>query len=419
MSETNREDVDRLKGAGLSLKDWLLLPVIGLITILLMAASTELIARRMFAEVEKGQERCRVFRDPASGKNRLADCVYRERGLESPETEYRMNGSGFRSDVEFSPKAPGIYRIVIVGSSFGFGGGTEYAKTIAGLLPPEISARTGKKVEVYNESIPGQPGLPQNVDRRFKDALNLEPDLILWVITRWDIKEATEPMVEVEEAAGPGAMPSVSWSRFKRDFKAANYRNAALDLGSASRDQLVGVKGWLADSRSAFLLQHFMDESQSQYVKYSLSGPDDIVGYLKAQPSRAWQDRLKVFDGHAADIAAQAKGARVPLAVVLVPTRIESAMISMNEWPAGFDPYKLDEEVSSIIASHGAIYIDIAPQFRGIPNPEQLYLPVDGHPNTAGNAVISSLLSSDLTGGAVPSLNSMQPQVSAGQRRIP
>jgi hypothetical protein len=89
---------------------------------------------------------------------------------------------------------------------------------------------------------------------------------------------------------------------------------------------------------------------------------------------------------------------------VLLPNRAQAAMISMGEWPAGYDPYKLDAELRSIVTSHGGIYIDILPDFRAIPNPEQHYLPVDSHPDAGGHAIIAAMLAKELTGGAVPAL---------------
>jgi hypothetical protein len=79
-------------------------------------------------------------------------------------------------------------------------------------------------------------------------------------------------------------------------------------------------------------------------------------------------------------------------------------MISVGEWPADYDPYKLDEEVRAIIESHGGIYIDILPDFRAVPNPERHYFPVDGHPDAAGHAMIAGMLAKELTSGAVPAL---------------
>ena len=76
----------------------------------------------------------------------------------------------------------------------------------------------------------------------------------------------------------------------------------------------------------------------------------------------------------------------------------------MGEWPAGFNPYKLDDELRAIITSHGGTYVDILPGFRDVPNAEQYYLPLDGHPTAEGHAVIAGLLAKALTSGAVPEL---------------
>jgi hypothetical protein len=76
----------------------------------------------------------------------------------------------------------------------------------------------------------------------------------------------------------------------------------------------------------------------------------------------------------------------------------------MGEWPAGIDPHKADNEIRSIIETHGGIYIDVLRDFRTIPNPEQYYLPIDGHLTVAGNALVARILADELTSGAVPAL---------------
>jgi len=50
------------------------------------------------------------------------------------------------------------------------------------------------------------------------------------------------------------------------------------------------------------------------------------------------------------------------------------------------------------------MYIDILPDFRTIPNPEQGYFPVDRHPNADGHSMISRMLAKELTSGVIPEL---------------
>jgi hypothetical protein len=141
------------------------------------------------------------------------------------------------------------------------------------------------------------------------------------------------------------------------------------------------------------------------------------MGFLKVDQSADWQTRISYFDTYVAEIESRARSAGVPLAIVLVPQRAQAAMISMGNWPAGYDPYKLDDELRTIVLGHGGSYIDIFPDIRDIPNPEQYYFPVDGHPDGAGHAMISRLLAKELTSGAIPALRvGTQPLAASKQR---
>jgi hypothetical protein len=91
-------------------------------------------------------------------------------------------------------------------------------------------------------------------------------------------------------------------------------------------------------------------------------------------------------------------------------------MISLGNWPADYDPFKLDHEVRAIIESHGGIYVDILPDFRTAPDPEGHYYPIDGHPDAAGHAMIAKFLTSALTSGVVPALKANQPPQVASTR---
>lgn len=117
------------------------------------------------------------------------------------------------------------------------------------------------------------------------------------------------------------------------------------------------------------------------------------------------QRNLEDYDGYAADIERRASAMGVQWAVVYLPSRIQAAMISMGEWPAGYDPYKLSDELGTIVKRHGGVYIDILRGFRNITDTGQYFFPIDIHPNADGHAMISGLIAKQLTSGVIPALN--------------
>jgi hypothetical protein len=133
-------------------------------------------------------------------------------------------------------------------------------------------------------------------------------------------------------------------------------------------------------------------------------GPGERAGVLGAHQGPEAERALQQFDRDAAEIEGQAKVAGIPFVAVMVPLRAQAAMISRGEWPGGFDPYNVDHRLNSIIVSHGGTYIDILPDFRNIPNPEQYYFPVDGHPDAGAQAIFARLVASKFAAGVVPGL---------------
>jgi hypothetical protein len=59
---------------------------------------------------------------------------------------------------------------------------------------------------------------------------------------------------------------------------------------------------------------------------------------------------------------------------------------------------------------HGAQFIDVLPDYRGIPGPERDYFPVDGHPDASGQAIIFRFLAKELVNGGVPELKASTPR---------
>lgn len=372
MSQSDASDPGNLIDPKLPRRDWVLLPLTGLLTIALIVGALEMAARVMFRSAKTTYDSCLIMNDPVAGVRAIPNSVCLDKAPEGELAEYRFDSCGYRGGLKCGPKPRGIYRIVLVGSSGAMGLGVRQEKSFAALLPEELSRQTGRKIELYNEGIIARGGTPRSVANRFNEVLAAQPDMILWILTPWDIDHK-------EETAGKQGH------------------------GPAAPDLLKRLH--LDGTGLVILLRHYLYESQSQYVKAYLMGGED-AGLLTATPSATVQDRLRQFDVNTTNITGKAKEAGVPLVAVLVPNRAEAAMISMGQWQDGFDPYMLDNELRSIVTSHGGTYIDILPGIRAIPNADRYYFPVDGHLDNAGNEVISKLLADELVSGAVPSLAS-------------
>jgi len=337
----------------------------------------------MFARISTVGENCLVVSDPSDGARGIPNCVIWEKIPEGKPTEYRFNSSGYRNNADFGPKSPGTYRIVMVGTSVAAGFRVPQGQTIAALLPAELSRRTGRKVEVYNEGLPQRT--PRSISRIFNEALAANPDMILWIVSTLDIARSSYEARSVTPQDG-------TWNFIKTAFDTESF--------NASMATIFG------HTKTATLLKEFLYESPSQYVRSSLMGADYKKELLQSESSAEWNTELKEFDTSAASIAGQARKAGIPLVVVLVPDRTQAALISMTgEWPKGFDPYKVGNEVSSIIVSHGGTYIDILPQFRTVPNPQLGYFALDGHPNALGHALIARFLTNKLADAVIPPLS--------------
>jgi hypothetical protein len=376
-------------------RDWVLLPFISVVSMVLLMASLEWVARRMFASSKTSYVSCMTL-DSATGTRGIPNSVCWEKPPEGSLIEYRFNSCGHRAGVECGPKPRGTYRIVLIGSSVALGQHVDQDKSFAALLPGQLTELTGRSVGLYNEGMGF--GFSHRAALHFNEVLAAQPDLVLWVLTPLDISEGADIVPRGNPDPGVGFGFSTKWSR-------------RLQASLASHSIEAAAATMFSYSKTSYMLQHFLYQSQSATISAYLAAPDDEAGYLKAELSAPWRNSLRQFGEDADNIERQANSAGVPFAATLVPGRAQAAMISKGEWPAGFNPYKLNDELRSVIVSHRGIYIDIVPDFRSVPNPERLYFAMDGHPNAGGSAVIASALAKELTSGAIPALRTAQMQV--------
>jgi hypothetical protein len=394
-------EAERPKEAKLEGRDWIWLPILSLLTICLLAGSVEWYARRVFARLPTAGENCLVVNDPPDGARGIPNCVVREKIPEGQVMEYRFNSSGYRNNANFGPKSPDTYRIVMVGTSVAAGFRVPQEQTLGALLPADLSRRTGRRVEVYNQGLPLQT--TNSIARHLNDAIAASPDMILWIVSPLDISYSS--MVERRDGANSRIPQAGNLSSIKAVFATESFHTSMATIFS--------------HTRTAILLKDLLYKSPSEYVQAALMGADYKKDFLRSESSAEWLREIKEFDSSAADIEGQARKAGIPLVAVLVPDRTQAAMISMmDECPKGFDPYKLGEELRSIIVSHGGTYIDILPQFRTVPNPQLGYFAIDGHPNAYGQAMIARFLIIKLTGLTIPAMSAAaQPQAGLQPRQ--
>lgn len=393
MNESDMHKTGDLAELKLPRRDWILLPLICLLTICLIAGSTEIIGTWMFprADPNNSMQTCIDMKEKSTGGRGIPNSVCWNRLSEGTLVEYRLNGCGHRTSLDCRSKPAGAYRIVLFGSSFVFGLGVPIESTFAELLAVQLSHQTGRKIEVYNAGT--LFGFQTNADLRSDEILAAHPDMILWMIGARDVRAASENLT--------AASNEFSLTERQMSYRAKVWESLKSAFAANSLSQ--AFRAISKKSRAVFLAQHLVYQSQGLYVKSYLQGGED-GGAFQLQPSQEWQGFTKHFESYAAKIESRANSAGIPLVAVMVPERVQAAMISMGASPTGYSPFKLDNELRNIITSHGGTYLEILSDFRNVPNPERNYLPVDSHATAAGDILISGFLATALTGGAIPAL---------------
>ena len=371
---------------------WIVLPVVGALALLSIAVPLEIVARILYNEPGPGSTPCLVMNDQSTGVRGIPNSVCHEKIYESAMAEYRFNGCGHRTLGECASKPPGTYRIVMIGSSVAEGFTVSYEQSIAGLLPERLSRATGRSVEIYNEGLPF--GTPHGILLRFEQVLAAHPDLILWPMTPWDINNVSlvTPTGDSHAALTAALRNQSFWERLKLQL-------------TEKRD----LNGFMTkNSRAYFMFQHLLYKSDSIYLAHSLSGTDPYASSLLETATPDWQAKLDQFAAYLSEMTARSKAAGVPLVIVAVPRHAQGVLIAEGLNTPGIDPFAFGSQMRRIAEDHGAIYVDILHEFRGIPDINTVFYPVDQHLSVRGQRVVADLIGAALSNGIIPPLKDVQ-----------
>jgi len=431
----NDHEIDFVNGEKpLPRRDWLLMPLIMLATVSLLVIGTVLYANHRFTKTASFLHICVKDYRLEQGARSIPNSVCYAQEFDTPLTEYKWNECGHRSGLPCHRTRFDNYRIVMVGSSATSGFGVPEDRSLAALLPGRLSERTGKSIEVYNESMVSLA--PYIVPVRMNQVFAAKPDMILWMITPFDVGVESLPIQERAKAlAAIAATPPVKHSPVIREvvYRDWNWLREKIYSGGVVNSAILAHLPFHAllnelrelrhinDSESAakVLFEHYLYEYESpkQYIDSALARGDSAA-FLRQQYSQLWLDRLDEIDRDLSSVGKQAQAAGVPLVVFLDPDRAQAAMISTGYSPGETDPYKIGRELRSIVARNGGIYVDVLPDYRDQVHPEQGFYAVNGHPNPLGHEQLAGILAKEMTNGSIPALavGEKQKPLAAGGR---
>jgi hypothetical protein len=328
-------------------------------------------------------------RDPELGWTLKPQVVGLE-GSEAWEMGLTTNADGFRDGPHAEAKAPGAYRVLVLGDSFVFGSGVPQEA----ILTRRLAQRLGAGFEIVNLGVPGY-GTDQELLTLRRWGRKFAPDLVLAGFFWNDVLEnasakvygMTKPHFTLENGRlvpHPPAGASAPSALARLD--------AAL-LGSSHLWSLVrnglSPAGWAAP-----------EASEERPVSIDLS--------LRSPPaSRAGEFALTFALLQALGREAAALGA--PLVVFSVPPRflVDDAIAARLLKIYGLPPDALDEDgfrrVRDACAASGIPFVDLLPGFRReAAAGARLFLPTGIHWSAAGHDAAARLLEPVVRGDRQP-----------------
>jgi hypothetical protein len=341
-------------------RDYVVLPLLCLATILVMFGIAEGASRLMFVQHER--DACMVH-DPVLGTRFRPNCTSRVKAAEGPWVTNSYNACGYRTPQSCGPKPAGGVRIAVLGSSIAQGYLVPYQETFAARAAEQLTRRCDEAVEFQNLASIGY--VWERLALRADEALTLHPDAAIIVMIPFDLQQ-TDP----GEGIGPPPKP-------------------------APEGPMKRLDSLMKNSRALVAAQHYLFSRPDLYTQFYLRY-GDRADFLRVPLTPAWKRRVDAFDTLLGGIAEKYHAAHVPLLLVYVPQRAQATLLAAHHAPPGVAPYAFGRTIGEIAARHGVDYLDLSTAFSRIPQAASLYYPVDGHLTGKGDAVLAAQLAAAL-----------------------
>ena len=386
---------------GISKRDRFILPAIALLTPFLLIQATDFALRGRYKASTEHLGQCMDYAQATAGIPGIPNCAVYDKFYETPLIRYKFNACGMNSIEGCQTSSPGTFRIALLGSSIAFGQWVQFDQSIADQLEIDVSHAIDQPAEVANYA--RMEEFPPLAVRLLPDVLEKKPSLVLLVVSTYDVGvSGIDPGRAIQITQRSNENHLLWWIYYLRNL-----------LSTSSPSELVStilmhVKTRIESTRAATLLLTLDYRDRKRYIRQYLKGQDSEVGYLPIHSSTAWDKDYRAFGRSIQQMTAMTHRAGIPFVVVLIPTRAQAAMLSSGTWPPGYDPYLIDRKVKEIVESEGGIYLDIFPSCTRIPNLEEHYFILNGHPDGVAHTLFARLIAQQLTSGVVPELRSVQ-----------
>lgn len=358
-----------------SRRDFVLVPLIVLFTTLFMLGGAELVSASFFQEAQLGN--CGMP-DKVLPYRFRPNCSYLNKAAEGPMVRYVFNDCGYRSHGLCRPKPAGVTRIALLGASTAEGFKVAYQDGLAPRIQAGLTQSCRRPVDIQDMGVAGFGPLQQYL--RLDEALALKPDVVMLVLTPFELVDPIDPVLfanrDHPEHAGK--------AHGQKKPEDAN------ETGLMAR-----ASALLSNSRAALAAQYFLFQDREQYIKLFLMHGEK-ADYLRVPFSPAWEKRFKILDVLLGGMADRIHAHGLPFVLVLTPQRIQAALSDPASRPPGVDPEALGRRLGEIAKAHGIDFIDTYGAFRKVPAAEKLFYPVDGHMMPAGHAVVADDVISQL-----------------------
>ncbi len=332
-------------------RDYILLPAIFVLTILVLLGGGEVAARLIYVQ-DDSIEPCE-YATP-TGFRYHPQCTSHTKVWEGPWVTQHFNDCGYRSGESCATPPAGGSRIVVVGSSTARGALVNYADSFAARASAALSKQCGRPVDFQN--LGTEPTDVDRIDLRMPEALALHPTAIAMIVGPFDLIHLKDPPPTAHQVT------------------------------AAPRFNLQAAVGLLRESRLFLLMQYYLYRDPAFQVRAFLLNKDP-ADYVRAPLSLAWQQRVADLGNLLGRMTEQTKS--TPLLLFYIPERAQVGLVHAVADPPGIDPFVLGRAVRQEAARHGVKVFDTTKAFADAPDFGSLFYLTDGHPQAGGHAALA------------------------------